>query len=35
MPKFNTEAPGPSGEVTIQGIPMMADEDDDWGLYRK
>lgn len=34
-PKFNTEVPGPSGEVTIQGIPMMADEDDDTGLYRR
>jgi len=32
-PKFDTEVPGPSGEVTIQGIEMMADEDDDWGLY--
>lgn len=34
-PKFDTEVPGPSGEVTIQGIPMMADEDDDMGLYRR
>jgi len=31
--KFKTKVPGPSGEVTIQGIPMMDREDDDRGLY--
>jgi hypothetical protein len=32
-PAFSTTPVGPDGEVAIQGIPMMADEDDDMGLY--
>ena len=32
-PAFNTTPVGPSGEVEIDDIGMMADEDADWGLY--
>ena len=32
-PAFSRQVPGPDGEVRIQGIPMMSDEDDDRGLY--
>ena len=34
-PAFSRQVVGPDGEVEIDGIGMMADEDDDMGLYRR
>ena len=34
-PAFSRQVVGPDGQVEIDGIGMMADEDDDMGLYRK
>ncbi len=34
-PAFSRQVVGPNGEVEIDGIKMMADEDDDTRLYRR